>query len=867
MSESMNVLPPKWPLKFLRFFVKKDYLEEIEGDMEEVFNDQVEYFGYRKAKRMYVWEVVRLVRPILIKNLEFIHHLNQQAMFRNYFKTSFRSLIKNPVSSFINVFGLSVAIGICLLVFAFMEYDYSIDQFHKNKNEVYLTTFFANREGKEQQYGLAPRPLGEMLQQDFAQIKKVCRIEDRPVILKQEDNVFHERVRFVDGSFLELFTFPLKWGTSKSLGDLNSIVLSEEMSIKYFGDENPIGQEMLMIFNDSTKKAFTVSGVAATFPKARDISFNFLINYENTRIAEENYNKSDWSKFLNATLIQVENPDDIRSIQMGMEKYKKLQNEVQPDWKIDSFSFEQLTTLHENAAHIKDAIVLDENVEGRIGMPIIAIFMIALACFNYINIAIVSAAKRLKEIGVRKVIGANRGKVITQFLTENVVITFFALLIGVLLCAFIFLPWFVQFSGWELELKMLSANLWIFLCALVLFTGLVSGIYPAFYISKFEAVKIFRGSLQFGKKNPLTKVFLGAQIVLACITITAGVVFTQNHEYQYNQSWGYNQEQALYVSVPDYAAFDRLRASMIQNPNVLTSSGSKDHLGKTTSTALLRTTSNQQYEAKQFSVDTDYFETMGLQLNEGRGFYKDSENDKKAIVVNELFVQHLKLDQPIGQQFEIEGVKYEIIGVLKDFHNRSFFSKMEPSLFKLADEKDFRYLSLKVKEGKEVETREALQKNWAKLYPEIPFQGGHQQEVWSSYFFSVDRSQTFNNVIASVAVLLASLGLYGLVNLNVSGRTKEFSIRKTLGASIRHISSVIINQYVLLTTIALIIGAPVSYLFTKAYLDMLFAYPMPMNFLSIALAVVILILVLLLVISTQIRKVVKTNPVNGLKVE
>jgi putative ABC transport system permease protein len=465
------------------------------------------------------------------------------------------------------------------------------------------------------------------------------------------------------------------------------------------------------------------------------------------------------------------------------------------------------------------------------------------------------------------VIGASRMKVIVQFLTENIIVTFFALAVGIMLCYFIFLPWFVQFSGWNLELKLLNENLWIFLLALVLFTGIASGIYPAFYISNFDAVKIFKGSVQFGKRNPLTQVFLCIQLVLACMTITAGIVFTQNNRFQNDRSWGYDQKDVMYINVPDRPAFDRLKVAMTQNPHVVSVSGSADHLGKTISTAVLHSPSNQQYEVDQLSVDANYFETMGLHLLEGRGFKKDSENDKQCLVVNELLVRNLKLDQPIGKQFEIGQVRYEIIGVLKDFHHEDFFNTVRPAIFKLAAEEDYRYLSLRVKKDSAVKTYQVLQDQWSKLYPTIPFQGGHQADVWSSYFHSVDRSERFNKVIAFIAVLLASLGLYGLVTLNVSGRMKEFSIRKTLGAGMKNIASVIINQYVVLMVIALIIGAPVSYFFTKAYLEMLFAYPMPMGYSGTAIALALLIIVMLAVVSTQIRRVLKLNAVQGLKEE
>jgi len=866
MTEN-NIHPPQWPLKFLRFFVKKEYLEEIEGDMEELFYDNVEKFSYRKARRMYSVEMLKLLRPILLKNFEFIQNINPSPMFRNYSKTSIRSLMKNPLTSFINIFGLAVAIGICLVVYSFLKLDYSTDRFHENKKEVFLITYFGNIDGTVQQSGLTPRPLGEMLKEDFTHIKKVCRVEDGNVVMKYDDNVFHERVRYTDPEFLEMFTFPLKWGTANTLTDINSIILSEDMSIKYFGTENPIGKDLLIKFSEHEGKAFKVTGVAQAFPKAHVIDFNFLINFENLRIANPNYDVHNWSEFLQATLIQVDNHEYLKHIEKGMDKYRLLQNEAQHDWAISSFAFEPLETLHERSGFIRDDISGDDNREGRIGMPIIAIFMLALACFNYINIAIVSAAKRLKEIGVRKVIGANRSRVIIQFLSENIVVTFFALILGFALGALIFIPWFTQFSGWQLEVSLLDTNLWIFLTALLFFTGIVSGLYPAFYISKFEVVNIFKGSVQFGKKNPLTKIFLGIQLVLACITITAAVVLTQNNTFQYNQSWGYNQKEALYATVPDYTAFEKLNNVFAQDPDVLSISGSKDHLGKNISTAIVHVPPDHQYEVNQLSVDANYFETMGLELKEGRFFKEDSENDKHAVVVNELLVSNLKLKNAIGAQFEIDSIRYEIIGVLKEFHTDDFFHKIKPTLFVVANKSEYAYLSMNVRPGAKKKINSKLQAEWAKLFPEIPFQGGHQEDVWTLYFFSVDRSEQFTMVIAFIAVLLACLGLYGLVTLNVSGRVREFSIRKTLGAGLKNITAIIVKQYIGLTTVALIIGAPISYFFTKAYLNMLFAYPMPMSLNGIVISLIILILVLLAVVSTQVRKVLKSNPVDGLKVE
>ncbi len=869
MVESNNIAPPQWPVKLLRFFLKKRYLEEIEGDMEEIFYDNVEHLSYRKAKRIYTWEMLKLLRPILIKNLEVLEKINQYAMFKNYFKVSIRGLVKNPLNSFINVFGLSCAIGICIFAYAFARWTYSTDQFHEHKNEVYLITFFADRDGTAQQFGTTPRPLAEMLQQDFAQIKKACRVEDRNVVMKYKDNVFHEHVRYTDPEFLEMFTFPLKWGVSKSLSDVNSIILSEEMSIKYFGDENPIGQDIIMVFAKDHTKAFKVSGVAKKFPDAHTIGFNFLINIENFRTSEPNYDFHDWNTFVNATLIQVNNPSDLKTIAGGMEKYKKLQNEAaQQDWALSSFAFEPLATLHKQAGNIRDDIShsSSDNYKSIIYMCVVAVFILALACFNYINIAIATAAKRLKEIGLRKTIGATRGVVIVQFLSENIVITFFALIIGLILGVTVFIPGFERMWNFSTEFKLNDPNLWIYLPAVLLFTSIASGIYPSLYISRFQVVGILKGSVKFGQKNPVTKIFLCLQLIFACIFITIASMFTLNTDYMAKRSWGYNHDETLYANVPDYAAYEELHALMARDPEVLSISGSAHHLGKSNTTTVLHFP-DREYEVDQLSVDAKYFETMGLPLKEGRFFNDHEGSDKHGVVVNELLVKKMTWKNAIGQRFKIDSIQYEVIGVAKDFHCYSFAKKIKPTIFKVANNADYRYLSMKVRPGSEANAFRKLQAKWAQLFPQIPFEGAHQEDTWVGYFEANRIYGIVWRVFTFIAVSLASLGLYGLITLNVAGRVKEFSIRKILGAGVKSIAANITNQYIVLFAIALILGAPAGYILTKLLFEYSFPYHMPVDFSCSIIAMVILVMILLTTIFTQVRGVSKANPVDGLKVE
>lgn len=862
--------PPKWPLKFLRFFLKEEYLEEIEGDMEEIFHEHAERFSVRKAKRIYTWEIIKLLRPNLIRNFEFVNQLIQYSMFKNYVKVSVRGLLKSPVNSFINIFGLAAAIGFSIFFYAFVVYTFKRDQFHENKNVVFLSTFTASREGALRQYGQSPRPLGELLKQDFPQVTKVCRVEDQNVIVKHGDNIFNERIRFVDPAFLDMFTFPLKWGVSASLSDVNSIVISEPMAEKYFGDENPIGQSLLVKFSAENGKEFKITGVAKKFPSSRSFDFHFLINFENLRTAQPGFDLHDWSAFHRATFVQVAQPSDIKIVEEGMEKYKRTQNEaVEKDWAIASFQFEPLATLHIKTDEIREDVFREgtqSNITSIKFLTGVCTLMLLLACFNYINIAISTSVKRLKELGVRKTIGATRRLVIVQFLSENIVVTFFAMLVGILLGWLVVIPWFEGLWDFSMEFSLNDPRLWMYLPMIMLITALASGIYPAIYISRFQTVTILKGSVRFGQKNPVTKIFLGFQLVLACMFITSAIVFTMNGDYLANRSWGYSNRDVIYTAVENESVYQQLNDVMQRNPKVLSISGSAQHIGKNHQTTILHFP-DKDFEADRLSVGPTYFNTMGIELVSGRAFKDFDGSDKNAVVVNETMAKNLSWVNPIGQQFRIDSITYEVIGVAKDFHSYSFFSLLRPTFFTVADKKDFRFLALKVNREQEQLAFEDLKKTWATLYPEIPFNGGYQEDVWGNYYEEMGIHGHVWRVFASVAVILAMLGLYGLVAINISGRVKEFSIRKILGADYKNISNNIFKQYYVLIIVSLFVSVPLSFIFIKSVLDFAYDYHMPVTIWVVMMAASLLIAVVIATVATQTIKVFKTNPVEGLKTE
>ncbi len=850
---------------FFRWYCKNDRYEELHGDLEEFFFERIEASGLVKARLLYLRDVIRCCQPYAWKKPKLFTNAHI-IMFRNYFKTALRSALRSPLSSFINVFGLSMAIGICIVVYAFMKRDSDVDRFHEHKDSVFLATFYADRNGYPEQYGFTPAPLAKMLEQDQPHITKVSRIKNSNVVVKHDDQVFYELLKLVDPEYLEMFSFPLKWGDAASLKDVNSVVISEAASIKYFGQENPLGRDILIRFNNGAKKYFKVAGVAEAFPEARIIDFSFLINFENVRLESPGFDSQDWGDYVAATLIQLDDPAAINGIKAGMEKYRALQNPVGGDWAISAFDFHSIHNLHYSSANIINGISNDTMSPGRIVLPIIGLLMLALACFNYINMAIASATKRLKEIGVRKVIGANKARVIVQFLAENIFMTFFALLLGIILSVTVLMPWFEGISGLHLDLSLMDTKLWAFLIILLLFTGIASGAYPALYISRFQAVKIFKGSTRFGKKNLLTKVFLAFQLILACITITGAVTFTQNTQYQSERSWGYNQYETLYATVSNGQAHNQLAAVMSQNPDVASMAGTTHHLGRGYSQAIVHLP-EREYETVEMYVSPEYFETMGVALVDGRTFEKTPQSDQRALVVNETFVKRLGFSNPKDEVVTIDSARYQIIGVVKDTHAYNFGNPIRPTIYRVAVRDNYYFLTMRATPGKQVEVLDELKAEWLKLFPEEPFLGGLQEDVWPGYFERVDNYERFNKAIAMVAVLLAGLGLYGLVSLNISGRLREFSIRKVLGASHKHIARTIGRQYFVFTLIALLIGALVSYKLVEAELNLLFVYALPMNLVGVTVAVMVLLAVFAFVISTRVFKVSRSNPVNGLRVE
>jgi ABC-type antimicrobial peptide transport system permease subunit len=757
-----------------------------------------------------------------------------------------------------------------MVVFLFVDFSLFKDGFHENRKEIYLVENVIDRDGNIQVWGDTPFPLGPMLKADYPQIERVVRLERNGADVRYGDKVFNEGILFAEDEFLDMFTFDLKWGDKSALKDLNAVILNEKIARKFFDEENPIGKELQLTFRDSTVKNFVIKGVTEKIPQSASFDFSLLLNWEIQRSI--GVDVDSWKGWTDATFIQVPKKADLPLLAQGQEKYLQLQNAANEDWPATEFLFDELLHLPmTGGGKVRGTITSDSPPEAIITLFIIGIFLLLLACLNYMNIAVASATRRLKEIGIRKVSGSSRAQLIAQFLTENVMLCLLALLFGLLLGEFLFIP---AFNSWvnngptDIVLQYgESLHIYIFLALLLFFTGIGAGFYPAVVVSGFPIVTIFKGKLKLGRKSWFTRIFLTVQFLLAFVLIIAGILFTQNVEYQKNKDWGYDQESILVIPAREYDQFQKMQDLARQHPNVKAQAASLHHIGRSHRLAVVDY-QGTKLEFDRLEVGPNYPEVMGLRLVTGRNFDIELISDQSSsIIVNETMVKNMEWEDPIGKQFRFDSTLWTVIGVVEDYYYENFFNEIKPTFFRLAKEESYRTLTLRVEAGKLAQTADYFKKEWEERIPEDEYRGYFQDAVFEEFY---RESQGISNIFVSVAVialLLSCMGLYGLISLVVAKRMKEFSIRKVLGASVNSLARLVNRQFVWLLLIAGALASPLAYMLLGGLLESIFPYHVPMNPWPFVIAGIAILGTSLVTISGQLFKVAKANPVDALRDE
>jgi len=815
-----------------------------------------------KARNAFIWDVVRLFKWSNIKRSNSQYQkINNIAVFKNYFKIGLRNLWKQKMYSTINVIGLSMAIGCCLVAFKFIEMNFVRDDFHKNGDDIYLSTHTAFMDGGLNKYGFMSVSISDLMAEDYPAIKNVVRYSRRSVSVEMGDRVFATSACFVDTNYFNVFSFLLKYGEKYLLKEPGNIAISTPTSIRYFGDEYPIGKTITMEFNGE-RHDFVVAGVLEPTPQNSSMRPNILVNFDLVRKGKAP------ESMKSHVFVQAVEGTDIKALTSNLNVLSSVQQGYQLDRKYDEIGLQPLTTMARNSDTVIEGLGSQIPMEPMVLIASIGLFMLILSTFNYVNIATLMATKRMKEIGVRKVIGGRRGQLIVQFLTENLILCLISIFIGCLLGAVFFLPEFNKLSGNSITLDLLNhRNLWLFLAALLFFITMVSGAYPAFYISKFKPVTIFRGNLKTGKKRRFISVLLTFQFVLAIVTIVAGIMFVRTNQVNESRSWGYDKNDKVVLNIPNNKYYSLLKNELIQQSGVVEIAGSKGIVGEWNCPRKV-ILNNETISVKLIEGDLNYAELLQLKLSEGRYFQEDLKSDEtSSVLINQTFIDRFGLENPLEASITIEGNAVQIVGVLEDFHFHEFSDAIGPAVVKAIPDSLMTHMTIQVQKGTALAMQAAIEKTWDDVIVDHDYESMLQSEVFEFHFEDVRGISNVMLFTASLAVILSAMGLFGLVSLSITSHIKDFGIKKILGATGIQIGKEVYKKFILIMGVAIVLGSGLAIVIINKLLDSAYGYHESIGILTLLLAALILIVIAWLTIKSQVMKVQRMNPAETLRVE
>ncbi len=815
-------------------------------------------------------------------------------MLKNYLKIAIRSLLRSKTHSFINILGLGIGIACCILIVLFVKDEWTFDTFHSNSDKIYRV--WAREDyGKDEVffYTVTPFPMGPTLKDNFEEVEYHVRINNiGPQVMVGED-LFSESVTIGGQNFFKVFDFAaIKGETAKALDGANHVVITEQIATKYFGNSDPINKVISIQLGDKYED-FAVKAVVENIPTNSSIQFNILISDLNyTKLYSERALTSAWFNITPETYVLLKDGVDVQQLEQKMESFMMSVLGDDFDAKYE-LGLQPLTDIHLNT-FFPAGIAPVSNPKYASILAAIALLILIVACINFVTLSVGRSIKRAKEVGIRKVVGAERKHVIFQFIGEAIIVTLIALLIGILF-AFVSMPLFNDLSGKQL---ILEPNGFLFLVALcmVAIIGLFAGSYPAFVLSAFRPVSILKGNITAGSsKQGLRKVLVGVQLVLAIFLISSTLVMRNQLEYLQNKDMGFNKEQLLVIqlNVPgNFRLVERIQKGFekaqsfkneISKINGVSSVFAASHdFGNGGWTNIGFTDERDVYRTFNLNtVDADYIPSMKMEMVIGRNFSDENTSDsRRAIIVNEALIKSYSLTDPIGKRLPGKNFEdHEIIGVVKDFNYASLYTGVEP-LVLVMDAKVIAAgieniginnsptpkLFARLLPGEMSTTIDEIKSVWDKLTNGEEFAFTFVDQAMAQQYRSDQNLGKIISIATILAIVIGSLGLYALASLAMQNRTKEISIRKVMGATEQSLLALLSKDYIYLIGASLLISVPITFYAMSSWLES-FEYKVTISWQVFVLAGGISLVVALLTISYQAIKTAWSQPAKTLKYE
>jgi putative ABC transport system permease protein len=798
-------------------------------------------------------------------------------VFKNYIKIEFRNLIKLKTYSFINISGLAIGLASIILIFLWVQDELSYDGFHKNKDDIYrIGLYFPSNSIRIAQ----SRPaFAHALKDAFPEIVDAVRYKQRSrLLLKNDNQVFYEDGGAVaDPSFFNMFTFPfLKGDPNTALSEIDNVVITEKLASKYFRNEDPMNK---LLFIDGTP--MKVTGVIKDVPEQSHMQFTFISSIQ--LLARLGDNLNSWGNCNLYTYIRFS--DDISKEKIIDKSIRYLRTKTAERWgrnpnDLDEIAFFQsLKNIHlDSDIRSQDNFKIGDMQYVHI-FTIIALFILVIACINYINLSTARATIRKKEVGVKKVIGSNKYQLFIQFFSESLIFAIVAYIFAIILVE-LFLPAFNNFIGKNLSIFYLHWKFIFGSLTIVFFTGILAGVYPAFYLSSFQPIQLFRDTTKRGlSKTVFRKILIIVQFLISIALIISTLVVYDQLNYMRNKNLGFDKDNVIYLQFRGNIGknFESFRNELNQNINILgvTAKNSLpiESADRTTSVQWPGKIPEQEVFVEATAVDWDYIETMNLSLIEGRNFSREFSSDLKgSFILNEEAVKQLSLESPIGKPFSLWRRQGTIIGVVNNVHFSSLRHSIEPQVLYLVQDinsqemKDYGFILIKIKEGKFNNSISYIEDTWNKINSDFPFEFWFLDTAVENQYQIEKKMGTIFNYFTLLSIFIACLGLFGLVSFTTEQRSKEIGIRKVLGASASSILSILTKNLIKLVFLANLIAWPIAWYAMNKWLQN-FAYRIDLKIWPFLLAGFLALVIALITISWQAIRAATANPVNALRYE
>jgi len=791
-------------------------------------------------------------------------------MLRNYIIISLRYLWKNFLFVGINILGLAIAIALCITAYLNNKYDMEWDKTHANYEDIYKINITREIQDRQQEYGITPFALAPTMKQDISGVDEITRYTRSYSPVKRVDKIFNKRIAYVDPNFGKVFTIDLLEGDINSLKDKGNIFISDKISEVYFGKENPMGNVISVMNDKGEEYTFIVAGVFKRTKLNSSFNYELLTHIENFTDMWE-IDEQKWDNWVAATFLLIRDHSNLPNINEHLKTYIPIQNDAREDWKITSFFTKTLKDIADDREVWANRLWSSMHPAQVSAPPIMAILILIIAAFNFMNSAISFAGKRLKEIGLRKVFGGLRKHIVIQFLSENLIISFIAVFFGIFFAGWLVPQYGQMWEGLEIEFNFIKdPSLILFVLILWIFTALLAGAYPAFYVSKFNPLKIFRERLKLSGKNTFSKILLGFQFFVSVMALVSGVMFAQNAVYQESLNFGYDKENIIILGMHNKEDFKPFEEVVKNNPKIEKYAGTEYHIGYGNYNRSIKYL-EQKIETNIMHIGHDYLDVMDVKILDGRGFSLENQgNDLGAnnIVVNQKFVDDFGFENPIGKTVLMnDTLPLRIVGVSNNIYLYGTWAKVEPLIFRLAEEENYGNLVIRASKGNLSEINEYLKAEWAELVPNYPYEGEFQEELLKEAKDVNKNIKIIFIFLAVCALFLSAIGLYTLVSLSVINRTKEIGIRKVLGSTVSKIMLIITKPFTLLILITSILGCAGGYYLSDMLMKSIWAKYMTADMYSFIFPILIIFITSTTTIIWRVYKAAMQNPANSLRYE